>query len=185
MEDMNGYAVFFFPQALEALGEVIKPFLREGVAGAHVVCRAIDTGGAMFKMDLDGQTTSGDTVALEVMIPGSMVRLIVSARIEESFGFGPRIAVSSLVPAAQATATVPVVTSASSGTGISAEAESKVKTASKSQSKAKPGSKAKPKPEPDSAPAAKPKPEPKPKPKPKSKSKSKSKSAGKTAAKKA
>ncbi len=99
MDDKNGYAVFFFPQALEALGEVIKPFLREGVAGDHVVCRTIDTGGAMFKMDLDGQTTNGDPIALEVMIPGSMVRMIVSARIEEAFGFGPRMAVSSLVPA--------------------------------------------------------------------------------------
>lgn len=99
MDDNNGYAVFFFPQALEALGEVIKPFLREGAAGQHVVCRTIDTGGAMFKMDLDGRTTDGDPVALEVMIPGSMVRMIVSARIEEAFGFGPRIAVSSMVPA--------------------------------------------------------------------------------------
>ena len=98
MDDNNGYAVFFFPQALEALGEVIKPFLREGAAGQHVVCRTIDTGGAMFKMDLDGRTTDGDPLALEVMIPGSMVRMIVSARIEEAFGFGPRIAVSSLVP---------------------------------------------------------------------------------------
>ncbi|WP_222565055.1 hypothetical protein [Novilysobacter antarcticus] len=139
---MNGYAVFFFPQALEALGEVIKPFLREGAAGTHLVCRAIDTGGAMFKMDLDGQTTSGDTVALEVMIPGSMVRLIVSARIEESFGFGPRIAVSSLVPAAQAAAVVPV---ASSGPGA------------KTTSKPKPDAtaKPKPKPKPKSKPAAK------------------------------
>ena len=105
MDDKNGYAVFFFPQALEALGEAIKPFLREGTAGEHVVCRAIDTGGAMFKMDLEGRTTTGEPIALEVMIPGSMVRMIVSARIEESFGFGPRIAVSSLVPAMQGAAT--------------------------------------------------------------------------------
>ena len=144
MEDMNGYAVFFFPQALEALGEVIKPFLREGAAGTHVVCRAIDTGGAMFKMDLDGQTTSGDTVALEVMIPGSMVRLIVSARIEESFGFGPRIAVSSLVPAAQAAALVPV---ASSGPGAKTASKPKPdatatpKPKSKSKSKSQPAAK--------------------------------------------
>ena len=169
MEDMNGYAVFFFPQALEALGEVIKPFLREGAAGAHVVCRAIDTGGAMFKMDLDGQTTSGDTVALEVMIPGSMVRLIVSARIEESFGFGPRIAVSSLVPAAQAAAVVPVVTTAASRTLANAESTStpsKSKSKAKTGSKTKPASKAKPNPKRESAAYAKPKPKPKPKSKP-------------------
>ena len=171
MEDMNGYAVFFFPQALEALGEVIKPFLREGAAGTHVVCRAIDTGGAMFKMDLDGQTTSGDTVALEVMIPGSMVRLIVSARIEEAFGFGPRIAVSSLVPAAQAAAVVPVASSAASGT--SAEVDLKVATAAKTKSKTKPGAKTTSKPKPDAT--------AKPKPKTKSKSQPAAKGAGKQA----
>lgn len=183
MEDMNGYAVFFFPQALEALGEVIKPFLREGAAGTHVVCRAIDTGGAMFKMDLDGQTTAGDTVALEVMIPGSMVRLIVSARIEESFGFGPRIAVSSLVPAAQAAGVVPVSAPAASGSSPDPDPDPKLKTAAKStpkakpESKAKPGSKTKPKPKPKPDSTAKPTPKPKPK--------TRSKPAGKSAAKKA
>ena len=30
MNDANGYAVFFFPQALEALGEAIKPYLQDG-----------------------------------------------------------------------------------------------------------------------------------------------------------
>ena len=33
MNDKNGYAVFFFPQALEALGDAIKPYLQEGKAG--------------------------------------------------------------------------------------------------------------------------------------------------------
>ncbi|QOY62206.1 hypothetical protein INQ40_09775 [Lysobacter sp. H21R4] len=168
MEDMNGYAVFFFPQALEALGEVIKPFLREGAAGTHVVCRAIDTGGAMFKMDLDGQTTAGDPVALEMMIPGSMVRLIVSARIEESFGFGPRIAVSSLVPAAQATGAVPVVAPTASGASADPEpkrgkAKPKPKTArSKRASESRPEVNAGPKAKPASQvePKAKSKPKP-------------------------
>lgn len=107
MDDKNGYAVFFFPQALEALGDGLKPFLRDGPVGEHLVCRAIDTGGAMFKLDLDGRTTAGDPVALEVMIPGSMVRMIVSARIEEAFGFGPRFAVSSLLPSVPAAADTP------------------------------------------------------------------------------
>ena len=98
MDDKNGYAVFLYPQALEALGDGVKPFLRDGAAGVHLVCRGIDTGGAMFKIDLDGHTAAGDPLALELMIPGSMVKMIVSARIEEAFGFGPRIAVSSLVP---------------------------------------------------------------------------------------
>ena len=40
-----GYAVFFFPQALEALGDAIKPYLVEGQGGLHVLCREIDTAG--------------------------------------------------------------------------------------------------------------------------------------------
>ncbi|HEU4773205.1 MAG TPA: hypothetical protein VFS82_01595 [Lysobacter sp.] len=108
MDDKSGYAVFFFPQALEALGEAIKPYLQQGPAGEHMVCRNIDTGGAMFKMDLDGRTVTGEAISLELMVPGSMVRMIVSARIEESFGFGPRIAVSSLVPAVAEKTRAPV-----------------------------------------------------------------------------
>ena len=38
MNESDGYAVFFFPQALEALGEAIKPYLLDGPAGAHVLC---------------------------------------------------------------------------------------------------------------------------------------------------
>ncbi|MGV8941225.1 MAG: hypothetical protein ACOH1P_06730 [Lysobacter sp.] len=107
MDDKSGYAVFFFPQALEALGDGIKPYIQQGPAGEHMVCRNIDTGGAMFKMDLDGRTATGQSIELELMVPGSMVRMIVSARIEESFGFGPRIAVSSLVPTMAGKAAAP------------------------------------------------------------------------------
>ena len=38
MNDTSGYAVFFFPQALEVLGDPIRPFLQEGPAGPHVAC---------------------------------------------------------------------------------------------------------------------------------------------------
>ena len=34
MNASEGYAVFFFPQALEALGDAIKPYLREGPAAS-------------------------------------------------------------------------------------------------------------------------------------------------------
>ena len=54
MNDNQGYAVFFFPQALEALGEAIKPFLQDGAAGQHVVCNEVDTGGALIEMSLQG-----------------------------------------------------------------------------------------------------------------------------------
>ena len=48
------YAVFLFPQAVEALGEPIKPYLRESPAGAHIVCTEIDASGGFFEMKLLG-----------------------------------------------------------------------------------------------------------------------------------
>jgi hypothetical protein len=90
MNDASGYAVFFFPQALEALGEAIKPYL-QGVAGnEHVVCNEIDTGGALIEMTMRGTTSTGEPLALELMVPTSMVRMIVSSQVDGSFGFGPR-----------------------------------------------------------------------------------------------
>lgn len=92
MNDTRGYAVFLFPQAVEALGGAIKPYLQGEAGGEHVMCREIDTGGAFIKMILDGRTEKGEMVELELMVPASMVRMVVSARSEESFGFGPRSA---------------------------------------------------------------------------------------------
>jgi hypothetical protein len=95
MNESNGYAVFFFPQALEALGDAIKPYLSDSPAGQHIVCQEIDTGGALIEMTLQGVTAEGKTVQLELMVPGSMVRMIVSSQSDGSFGFGPRVVSSS------------------------------------------------------------------------------------------
>ena len=91
MNESNGYAVFFFPQALEALGEAIKPYLQEGAAGAHVLCNEIDTGGALVEMTLRGRDSEGKELALELMVPTGMVRMVVSTHSDGSFGFGPRV----------------------------------------------------------------------------------------------
>ena len=85
-----GYAVFFFPQALEALGDAIKPYLVEGQGGLHVLCREIDTAGALIEMTLDGQSADGKSMQIELMVPQSMVRMVVSARGDSLFGFAPR-----------------------------------------------------------------------------------------------
>lgn len=90
VNDTNGYAVFFFPQALEALGEAVKPFLQDGPAGPHVACSTVDTGGAFIEMTLDGRTPEGREVSLELMVPSAMVRMIVSTQNEAAFGFGLR-----------------------------------------------------------------------------------------------
>ncbi|MEF9978683.1 MAG: hypothetical protein RR969_12300 [Thermomonas sp.] len=87
MNESAGYAVFFFPPALEALGDAIKPYLQDGPAGPHVSCREVDTGGAFIEMTLEGRTADGRAIALELMVPGNMVRMIVSAHSDEEFGF--------------------------------------------------------------------------------------------------
>ncbi|UHQ18298.1 hypothetical protein LVB87_08665 [Lysobacter sp. KIS68-7] len=103
MNESEGYVVFFFPQALEALGEAIKPYLREGPGGEHVLCHEIDTGGALLEMTIMATTNDGRSVSLELMVPQSMVKMVVSARSDASFGFSPRVApalMSSLPPVA-------------------------------------------------------------------------------------
>lgn len=92
--NFNGYAVFFFPQALEALGKAIEPFLQDSPAGPHVLCREIDTGGSLIELSMDGKSPDGEPLDLELMLPTSMVRMIVSARGDQAFGFGPRTAVA-------------------------------------------------------------------------------------------
>src|SRR3546814_18387522 len=73
MNDSNGYAVFFFPQALEALGDAIKPYLQESPAGAHVVCNEIDTGCALLAMTLHGHDSQERDVELELQSGESRV----------------------------------------------------------------------------------------------------------------
>lgn len=90
MNDSAGYAVFLFPPAIEALGDAIKPYLQDGPAGVHVPCREIDTGGAFIEMTLQGHTDDGREISLELMVPGAMVRMIVSARSTAEFGFYDR-----------------------------------------------------------------------------------------------
>ena len=90
MNGSEGYAVFFFPPALEALGEAIKPYLTEGPAGAHVLCKEIDTAGSLVEMTIGVQAADGEASVVELMVPGSMVRMIVSAHGDDRFGFGPR-----------------------------------------------------------------------------------------------
>ncbi len=90
MNEPQGYAVYFFPQAIEALGEAIKPFLLDGPAGLHIACVEIDTGGAFVEMTLQGTTREGKPMAVELMVPSGMVRMIVSTQSEGVFGFGLR-----------------------------------------------------------------------------------------------
>ena len=83
----SGYAVFFFPNALEALGTVIKPYLQTENGEPHLLCREVDTGGAFIELTVDGQSAAGAPQQVELMVPSNMVRLIMSVHADGVFGF--------------------------------------------------------------------------------------------------
>jgi hypothetical protein len=85
--DTKSYAVFLFPQALEVLGDAIKPYLSDAPAGRHIVCASIDSSGAFFEMTLQGEDAKGQPAELELRIPHAMVRLIMSLHDDHPFGF--------------------------------------------------------------------------------------------------
>lgn len=115
MNDSTGYAVFFFPNAIEALGDAIKPYLQDGPLGPHIPCREVDTSGAFIEMSIEGKTAQGEKVELDLMLPSSMVRMIVSAHSDNEFGFYARGKPAVLEPGMTTTATAepaPVATAA-------------------------------------------------------------------------
>ncbi len=91
MKGSSGYAVFFYPQALEALGDAIKPYLQDNPGGPHVVCREIDTAGVFIEMTMSAVTAEAEEVTLDLLVPTSMVRMIVSSQQSGSFGFRPHL----------------------------------------------------------------------------------------------
>jgi hypothetical protein len=89
MPEQRTYAVYFHPQAIEVLGEAIKPYLSESAEGKHVLCHEIDTSGAFCEMTLVKPNEKGKPVEYEVMIPSAMIRLVISITgAETDFGFG-------------------------------------------------------------------------------------------------
>ena len=86
IETIN-YAVFLFPQAVEVLGVAIRPYLRDAPGGPHIVCAEIDASGALFEMTLSGKGPNGEALELEIMLPVSMVKLVMSMHGEHEIGF--------------------------------------------------------------------------------------------------
>ncbi|HEY4582752.1 MAG TPA: hypothetical protein VIG88_07810 [Lysobacter sp.] len=86
-ETADGYAVFLYDQAVEVLGEAIKPFLKDGPGGTHIPCLEVDTGGAFVEMTLRTRPESARDAAIELMVPSGMVRMIASMRTSTTFGF--------------------------------------------------------------------------------------------------
>ena len=88
MSDETKYAVYFHANALEALGEIIKPFLTQGPHGPHIVCTDFDTGGALAEMTVEQTTAEGKKINTEVMVPVGMIRMALSLGGDDgSFGF--------------------------------------------------------------------------------------------------
>lgn len=91
MAESDRYAVFLFPQALEALGGAIKPYLQNGGEGGEpfVLCDEIDTSGALFEMAVTLQETPEHPkpISARVMVPTNMVRLVISTEAASYFGF--------------------------------------------------------------------------------------------------
>jgi hypothetical protein len=89
MTEQRTYAVYFHPPALDVLGDAIKPYLTESPAGQYLLCKDIDTGGSFCELNLAGNTPDGKPLAVEVMVPSGMIRLVVSVTGNEiDFGFG-------------------------------------------------------------------------------------------------
>lgn len=80
------YAVFLFPAALEALGAPITPYLAPG-EDPHVLCSDVSNQGSFIEIDIQGKNEQGEVVNVELLVPTSMVRLIISVRGQDQFGF--------------------------------------------------------------------------------------------------
>lgn len=106
MIDIASYAVFIHEGALEALGAAIKPYLSDGPQGTHLVCKEIDSGGAFFEMVLESHDADGALIEVELMIPASMVRLVISMHSEGGFGFRHPLRTTKLGSVVASTATV-------------------------------------------------------------------------------
>lgn len=87
MTETPYYAVFLFPQALEALGDPIRPYVTDGPGGPHIVCAEVDSSGALFGMTLAGKDANGKPLELEIMLPHAMVKLVMSVHGEHAVGF--------------------------------------------------------------------------------------------------
>ncbi|WP_018973765.1 hypothetical protein [Rudaea cellulosilytica] len=103
MNDATSFAVFLFPQAIDTLGAVIKPYLTDVPAvGPHIVCSEIDPAGPFFTLTVQGRDGEGRAVEAELMLPHAFIRLVVSLHSDHDFGFGLRKKmVVPAVPAAQ------------------------------------------------------------------------------------
>lgn len=92
----DGYAVYLFPAAVEALGGIIAPYLQHEGGEPRLLCREVDTGGALIELTVMLPNEEGGEMEVELMMPGNMVRMIVSVKHDGRFGFGRKAEVALL-----------------------------------------------------------------------------------------
>jgi hypothetical protein len=82
------YAVYFHIASLDVLGDAITPYLTDAPEGKHLRCKEIDSAGGFFQSSLAGTSADGKPLDVDLLVPSSMIRLVVSASSSEiEFGF--------------------------------------------------------------------------------------------------
>ncbi|RMH94542.1 hypothetical protein EBB59_02405 [Lysobacter pythonis] len=92
----DGYAVYLFPAAVEALGGIVQPYLSHPGGEPCLQCREVDTGGVLIEMTLAIENPEGGPLEVELMLPANMVRMIVTLKHDGRFGFGRKAEVALL-----------------------------------------------------------------------------------------
>lgn len=90
--DSDTYAVYFFPQALEALGDPVKRYVTDPDTAPYILCEEIDTAGAFVELTVQSVDAQGTVQMVELMVPTNMVKLVVSRPSSGRFGFRPNAA---------------------------------------------------------------------------------------------
>ena len=88
MAEQRIYAVYFHSPSLDVLGDAVKPYLTDAPEGKHLRCKEIDSAGGFFECELAGAGPDGKPLDVDMLIPSSMIRLVVSLSGSEiDFGF--------------------------------------------------------------------------------------------------
>ena len=88
MSEQRIYAVYFHIASLDVLGDAITPYLTDAPEGKHLRCKEIDSAGGFFQASLAGTSADGKPLDVDLLVPSSMIRLVVSASSSEiEFGF--------------------------------------------------------------------------------------------------
>jgi hypothetical protein len=87
MASKQTYSVLLFAEAIEVLGDAIKPFLRTGQFGDFIPCQAVETHGPLCTLVVDTRSEGATDLTVELQLPYPMIKLIVGTEAEGHAGF--------------------------------------------------------------------------------------------------